>query len=255
MCESAKGTCLVKLLETDDLYSFTGHPLTRTYYSYDREGMIRDTLKLFYYCENAVESLEFSMRETTRDPYHIITTEEIIGEDSVPLEHPRIILYEQDEDGRVARVVEAAMDTYTKKRFPIIYTIGYENTRPHQRGHIIRERQLDSDGSFEWEYQYEYDDHGWKIRTNQISTDGQEKSGKKKQIEYDVHGNTVYCNNGRGREYAIKNTYDEDGYLKTAIVSEKNWHTGEWAELVRHEYGYEEVEIDLPEHEKPPEPT
>ncbi len=102
-----------------------------------------------------------------------------------------------------------------------------DNTRLHQRGHIIRERHLDSDGSFEWEYQYEYDDHD----------------------------NTVYCNNGRGREYAIKNTYDEDGYLKTAIVSEKNWHTGEWAELVRHEYGCEEVEIDLPENEKAPEPT
>ena len=253
MSESAKGTRLVKLRKTDDLYSGTGHPLTRTYYSYDREGMIGSTLQIFHYCDDETSPMGFPMRETSRDAYHIITEESVEGQDGTSITIPRIILYEKDEAGKIRQIVEAVADEEKRGYFQIIETIGYENTRPHQRGHVIRERHLDSDGSFEWEYQHEYDDHGWKVRTNHVSPDGRLELGRRKRIEYDDRGNTVYYNNGH--EYAIENTYDEDGYLKTAMVRKKSRLTGQWDLIGRHEYGYEEFEIDLPEDAKAPEPT
>ena len=251
MCESTKGTRLVRLCETDDLYSATGHPLTRTYYYYDQEGMIEETVKQFHFCENINLSPGFPMRESTHDPFGIIASEDVYSEENVGVEVPRIILYEKDETGRVRQVIEAAVDAATKQYFSIIYTIGYDNTRPHQRGHIIRERHLEPDGSFAWEYRYHYDDHGWKVRTQNVSPEGPLDDERRIIIEYDGYGNTIYYNNGH--EFAIENAYDGDGYLKTALVKEKSMRSGEWELIGRHEYSYRDYEIA--DTSKTPEPT
>ena len=244
MRESAKEPRFVILCDRDDLYSSAGHPLSTTHYDYDRHGMIAKTTKQTYASENRKTPTDFPIREITWDAYQIVVSEDVFGENMIEVGGPRAVLYQKDQAGRVQWAVKAAADPVTGQRFPIYYTMGHENLRPHQRGHVVKEAHYSPDGKFAWAAQYEYDSHGWKVRTNRLLPDGSYQLGRRKIIAYDAHGNIVRYDNGR--PFAVENIYDKNGLLKTALVREQNPKTGAWDFIVRHEYSYEKYLTFVP---------
>ncbi len=245
MSENTEGTRTVRLCSTDALYTGTGHPLWATYYNYDGEGYITDTLREFYFCDDKTVQMGFPMRGTYRDAYDIIMSEEIHGEDGVSFDMPRVVLYERDESGLVRRATTAAVEAGTQRIFPIIHHIEYLERAPHRRGVVMREEELTPTGNFRYERRYDYDDHGRRVRTyGRASPKEPFKLQRERVFTYDNQGNPTYCDNGF--QFKMENTYDEEGLLQEVLVWEKDLDTGDWYQARRHIYEYEEVDLDLP---------